>query len=141
MHIVAVSGVQYRFFGKKAGAQKARKLGLLGLSASFPYMNSALLKRWVYVFFRVLSDGFLRGKNPDLCTLLHRGLGENGLRFAEEWQSKDPKLTYKIVNAVVLWLFPTIRLRRFFTVTLSPSHPKRMTSCNEGPETTDLFVR
>ncbi len=50
-------------------------------------MNSALLKRRVYVFFRVLSDGFLRGKNPDLCTLLHRGLGENGLRFAEEWQS------------------------------------------------------
>ena len=24
------------------------------------------------------------GKNPDLCTLLHKGVGKNGDRFAEE---------------------------------------------------------
>ena len=29
-----------------------------------------------------LSTG---GKNPDLCTLWQKGVGENGDRFAEEW--------------------------------------------------------
>ena len=25
------------------------------------------------------------GKNPDVCTWGHKGVGENGLLFAEEW--------------------------------------------------------
>ena len=62
-------------------------MGLSGLSASFSYMNFALLIGQIYVFFRVLNDAFHRGKNQGLCILWHKGVGENGLRFAEEWQS------------------------------------------------------
>ncbi len=62
-------------------------MGLLELSTSFPDINFALLIGQIYVFFRVLNDGFHRGKNPDLCTLLQKGVGENGDRFAEERQS------------------------------------------------------
>ena len=81
----AFFGRSKSFLRQKARAQKARKLGLSGLLASFPYMNFALLIGQIYVFFRVLNDAFHRGKNPDLCTLLHKGVGENGDRFAEEW--------------------------------------------------------
>ena len=84
IYIVAANVVQYRFFGK-ARAQKVRKLGLSGLLASFPYIDFAHLIGQIYVFFRVLNDAFHRGKNPDLCTLWQKGVGENGDRFAEEW--------------------------------------------------------
>ena len=71
---------------QKARAQKARKLGLPGLSTSFLYMNFAHLIGQIYVFFRVLNDGFHREKKPDLCKLLQKRVGENGDRFAEERQ-------------------------------------------------------
>ena len=45
-------------------------MGLSGLSASFSYMNFALLIGQIYVFFRVLNDAFPRGKNPDLLSFL-----------------------------------------------------------------------
>ena len=73
------------FLRQKARAQKARKLGLSGLLASFPYINFAHLIGQIYVFFRVLNDAFHRGKNPDSYMLWHEGVGENGDRFAEEW--------------------------------------------------------
>ena len=60
---------------QKARAQKARKLGLLGLSASFPYIYFALLMRWNYVIFRVLNDGFHRGKKSGLMHDVAQGGG------------------------------------------------------------------
>ena len=39
------------FLRQNARAQKARKMGLLELSASFPYINFALLISQMYVFF------------------------------------------------------------------------------------------
>ena len=84
----AFFGRSKSFLRQKARAQKARKLGLSGLLASFPYINFALLIGQIYVLFRVLNDGFHRGKNQGLCMLWHKGVGENGLRFAEEWKSK-----------------------------------------------------
>ena len=41
-------------------------MGLSGLSASFSYMNFALLIGQIYVFFRVLNDAFHRGKKSGL---------------------------------------------------------------------------
>ena len=41
-------------------------MGLSGLSRNFKYMNFALLMRRIYVFFRVLNDGFHRGKKSGL---------------------------------------------------------------------------
>ena len=76
------------FLRQKARTQKARKLGLSGLLASFPYMNFTLLKSQNYDIIQFQTVAFHRGKKPDLCTLLHKGVGENGLRFAEEWQPK-----------------------------------------------------
>ena len=73
------------FLRQNERAQKARKLGLPGLSASFPHINFALLKRRYYVIIQVQTVAFPRGKKPDLCTFLQKGVGENGLRFAEEW--------------------------------------------------------
>jgi len=48
-------------------------------------MNFAFLKSRNYVKIQVQNEIFPRGKNPDLCTLWHKGVGENGLLFAEEW--------------------------------------------------------
>ena len=76
----AFFGRSKSFLRQKARAQKARKLGLSGLLASFPYINFALLIGQIYVLFRVLNDGFHLGKNPDLCTLLHEG----------EWGKRTP---------------------------------------------------
>ena len=59
-------GRSISYLRQKARAQKARKLGLSGLSASFLHMNFALLMRRIYVFFRVLNDGFHRGKKNRL---------------------------------------------------------------------------
>ena len=71
----------------KARAQKARKMGLLELSTSFPDINFALLKSQNYVKIQVQNEYFPRGKNPDSYMLWHEGVGENGDRFAEEWKS------------------------------------------------------
>ena len=68
--------------------QKARRMGLPGLSASFRYMNFGFKIARNYVKIQVLNEIFPRGKNPDLCTLLHKGVGENEDHFAEERQSK-----------------------------------------------------
>ena len=76
------------FLRQKAKAQKARKLGLLELSASFPYINFALLIGRNYVKIQGQTVAFPRGKNLDLCTLWQKGVGENGDRFAEERQTK-----------------------------------------------------
>ena len=84
--MVKSDGRSISFLRQKARAQKARKLGLSGLSASFQYMNFALLIGRFYVQIRVRTVGFPRGKNQGLCTL-HTGVGENGYCFAEEWWS------------------------------------------------------
>ena len=62
----AFFGRSKSFLRHKARAQNARKLGLSGLLASFPYINFALLIGQIYVFFRVLNDGFHRGKKSGL---------------------------------------------------------------------------
>ena len=63
------------FLRQKARAQKARKMGLSGLLASFPYMNFALLIGQIYVFFRVLNDAFHRGKKSGLMHVVAQGGG------------------------------------------------------------------
>jgi hypothetical protein len=75
VHIVAVSGVQYRFFGKKRELRRPVNWGLSGLLAPFPHINFALLTRWNYVFFRVLNDGFHRGKKSGLMHVVAQGGG------------------------------------------------------------------
>ena len=65
-------GRSVSFLRQNERAQKARKLGLSGLSASFPHINFALLKRRYYVIIQVQTVAFHRGKNPDLCTLLQK---------------------------------------------------------------------
>ena len=89
----AFFGRSKSFLRQKARAQKARKLGLSGLLASFPYINFALLKSKNYVIIHVQTVAFHRRENPDSCMSLHKGVGESGHRFAEEWQSKLFMLT------------------------------------------------
>ena len=48
-------------------------MGLSGLLASFLYMNFALLIGQIYVFFRVLNDGFHRGKKSGLMHVVAEG--------------------------------------------------------------------
>ena len=50
-------------------------MGLSGLSASFSYMNFALLIGQIYVFFRVLNDAFHRGKKSGLMHVVAQGGG------------------------------------------------------------------
>ena len=102
-------GRSVSFLRQNERTQKARKLGLPGLSASFPHINFALLKRRYYVIIQVQTVAFHRGKNPDLCTLLQKGVGENGDRFAEERQSnpfmhtrttcRNPKMMWQTRSA------------------------------------------
>ena len=63
------------FLRQKARAQKARKMGLSGLLASFPYINFAHLIGQIYVFFRVLNDAFHRGKKSGLMHVVAEGGG------------------------------------------------------------------
>ena len=63
------------FLRQKARAQKARKMGLSGLLASFPYINFAHLIGQIYVFFRVLNDAFHRGKKSGLMHVVAQGGG------------------------------------------------------------------
>ena len=48
-------------------------MGLLELSTSFPDINFALLIGQIYVFFRVLNDGFHRGKKSGLMHVVAQG--------------------------------------------------------------------
>ena len=66
-------GRSISFLRQNARAQKARKLGLSGLLASFLYMNFALLIGQIYVLFRVLNDGFHRGKKSGLMHVVAEG--------------------------------------------------------------------
>ena len=61
------------FLRQKARAQKARKLGLSGLSASFPYINFALLKCRNYVKIQVQTVAFHRGKKSGLMHVVAQG--------------------------------------------------------------------
>ena len=63
------------FLRQKARAQKARRMGLSGLLASFPYINFAHLIGQIYVFFRVLNDAFHRGKKSGFIHVVARGGG------------------------------------------------------------------
>ena len=92
----AFFGRSKSFLRQKARAQKARKLGLSGLLASFPYMNFALLMRRNYVKIQVQTVAFHRGKKSGLMHVEAQGGGENGLRFAEEWGSNPVVYTETI---------------------------------------------
>ena len=50
-------------------------MGLLGLSTSFPHIYFAHLIGQIYVFFRVLNDGFHRGKKTGLMYVVAEGGG------------------------------------------------------------------
>ena len=71
----AFFGRSKSFLRQKARAQKARKMGLSGLLASFPYINFAHLIGQIYVFFRVLNDAFHRGKKSGLMHVVAEGGG------------------------------------------------------------------
>ena len=68
-------GRSISFLRQNARAQKARKLGLSGLSASFPYMDFALLMRRNYVKIQVQTVAFHRGKKSGLMHVLAEGGG------------------------------------------------------------------
>ena len=73
---------------QKARAQKARKLGLSGLLASFPYIDFAHLIGQIYVFFRVLNDGFHRGKKSGLMHVVAQGGGGKRTPFCRRKADK-----------------------------------------------------
>ena len=56
-------------------------MGLSGLSASFSYMNFALLIGQIYVFFRVLNDAFHRGRKSGLMHVVAQGGGGKQRQF------------------------------------------------------------
>ena len=68
-------GGSISFLRQKARAQKARKLGLSGLFASFPYINFALLKRRNYDKIQVQTVAFHRGKKSGLMHVVAEGGG------------------------------------------------------------------
>ena len=68
-------GRSVSFLRQNERAQKARKLGLPGLSASFPHINFALLKRRYYVIIQVQTVAFHRGKKSGLMHVLAEGGG------------------------------------------------------------------
>ena len=73
----AFFGRSKSFLRQKARAQKARKMGLLELSTSFPYMNFALLMRRNYVKIQVQTVAFHRGKKSGLMHVVaQRGGGK-----------------------------------------------------------------
>ena len=63
------------FLRQKARAQKARKLGLSGLSASFPDIYFVLLMRRNYVKIQVQTVAFHRGKKSGLMHVVAQGGG------------------------------------------------------------------
>ena len=71
----AFFGRSKSFLRQKARAQKARKLGLSGLLASFPYINFALLMRRNYVKIQVQTVAFPRGKKSGLMHVVAEGGG------------------------------------------------------------------
>ena len=82
-------GGSISFLRQKARAQKARKPGLSGLLASFPYINFALLIGQIYVFFRVLNDGFHRGKKSGLMHVVAQGGGGKRTPFCRRMEVKS----------------------------------------------------
>ena len=77
-HLISCSltdGGSISFLRQKERTQKARKLGLPGLSASFPHINFALLKRRYYVIIQVQTVAFHRGKKSGLMHVLAEGGG------------------------------------------------------------------
>ena len=72
----AFFGRSKSFLRQKARAQKARKLGLSGLLASFPYINFALLKSKNYVIIQVQTVAFHRGKKSGLMHVVAEGGGK-----------------------------------------------------------------
>ena len=73
--MVKSDGFSISYLRQKAKRQKARKLGLSGLLASFPHINFAHLIGQIYVFFRVLNDAFPRGKKSGLMHVVAQGGG------------------------------------------------------------------
>ena len=63
-------------------------MGLSGLSASFSYMNFALLIGQIYVFFRVLNDAFHRGKKSGLMHVVAQGGGGKRTPFCRRMAVK-----------------------------------------------------
>ena len=63
-------------------------MGLSGLSASFPYINFALLIGQIYVFFRVLNDAFHRGKKSGLMHVVAQGGGGKRTPFCRRMAVK-----------------------------------------------------
>ena len=74
-------GRSVSFLRQNERAQKARKLGLPGLSASFPHINFALLKRRYYVIIQVQTVAFHRGKKSGLMHVLAEGGGGKRIPF------------------------------------------------------------
>ena len=68
-------GGSISFLRQKARAQKARKMGLSELSASFRYMNFAFLKSRNYVKIQVQNEIFPRGKKSGLMHVVAEGGG------------------------------------------------------------------
>ena len=78
-------GRSISFLRQKARAQKARKMGLLELSTSFPDMNFAHLKSRNYDKIQVQTVAFHRGKKTGLMHVVAQGGGgkrTNGYRAA-----------------------------------------------------------
>ena len=63
-------------------------MGLLELSTSFPDINFALLIGQIYVFFRVLNDGFHRGKKSGLMHVVAQGGGGKRTPFCRRKADK-----------------------------------------------------
>ena len=76
------------FLRQKARAQKARKLGLSGLLASFPYINFALLMRRNYVKIQVQTVAFPRGKKSGLMHIVAEGGGGKRTPFCRRMAVK-----------------------------------------------------
>ena len=84
----AFFGRSISFLRQKARAQKARKLGLSGLLASFPYINFALLMRRNYVKIQVQTVAFPRGKKSGLMHIVAEGGGGKRTPFCRRMAVK-----------------------------------------------------
>ena len=76
------------YLRQKARAQKVRKMGLSELSASFQYMNFALLMRRNYVKNQFQNEIFHRGKKSGLMHVVARGGGGKRALFCRRMAVK-----------------------------------------------------
>ena len=81
-------GRSVSFLRQNERTQKARKLGLPGLSASFPHINFALLKRRYYVIIQVQTVAFHRGKKSGLMHVVAQGGGGKRTPFCRRKADK-----------------------------------------------------